>query len=71
MSILRHHAIMVEAGAFIHKREYVTILKEIRNLKGHPNHITGSKVTAILLNGWALPIGGASAVKVVRLQPNN
>ena len=62
---------MVEDGAFSHKRDYVTILKEILNLDGHPNCITGSKVTAILLNRWALPIGGASAVKSVRLQPNN
>ena len=29
----------------------------------------GSKVTAILLNGWILSIGGASAVKGLRLQP--
>ena len=33
------------------------------NLEGHLNNITGSRVTAILLNGWILPIGGASAVK--------
>ena len=33
------------------------------NLEGHPNRITGSKVTAIFLNGWILPIGGASAVE--------
>jgi hypothetical protein len=62
---------MVEDGAFSHKRDYVTIFKEILNLEGHPNRINSSKVTAILLNGWALPIGGASAVKGVRLQPNN
>ena len=37
--------------------------------KGHPNCITGSKVTAILLNGWILPIGEASSVKDLRLQP--
>ena len=30
---------------------------EILNLKGHQNRITGSRVTAILLNGWILPIG--------------
>ena len=32
-------------------------------LKGHPNPIAGSKVKPILLNGWILPIGGASAVE--------
>ena len=43
--------------------------KEILNLEEHPNCITGLKVTAILLNWLILPIGGASAVKGVRLQP--
>ena len=59
---------MVEDGAFSHKIGYVTIFKEILNLKGHPNRITGSKVMAIW-NGWILPIGGASAVNGLRLQP--
>ena len=27
------------------------------NLEGHQNRITGSRVTAILLNGWIFPIG--------------
>ena len=60
---------MVGDGAFSHKRDYVTIFLEILNLKGHPNCITGSKVTAILLNGWIWPIGGASSVRGLRLQP--
>ena len=60
---------MVEDSAFSHKKDYVTISKEILNLEGHPNRITGSKVTAILLNGGILPIGGASAVMGLRLQP--
>ena len=49
---------MVEDGAFSHKIDYVTIFLEILNLEGHQNHVTGSRVTAILLNGWILPIGG-------------
>ena len=60
---------MVEDGAFSHEIDYVTVFKEILNLEGHPNCITGSKVMAILLNGWILPIGGALAVKGLRLQP--
>ena len=36
---------------------------EILNLEGHLNCITGSRITAILLNGWILPSGGASAVE--------
>ena len=39
----------------------------ILNLKGHPNHIIGSKVMAIFLNGWILPIGCVG--KGLRLQP--
>ena len=35
-------------------------------LEGHPNGITGSRVTAILLNEWILPIGGDSAVEGLR-----
>ena len=60
---------MVEDSAFSHNIDYITILKKILNLGGHPNCITGSKVTAILLDGWILPIGGASAVKGLHLQP--
>ena len=32
--------------------DYVCIPLEILNLEGHLNHITGSRVTAILLSGW-------------------
>ena len=42
---------MVEEGAFSHKIDCVTIFREILNLEKHPNPITGSKVTAIFLNG--------------------
>ena len=60
---------MVEYGAFSHKIDILTIFKEILNLKGHLNHITGSRIMAILLNGLTLPlvlelhcIGGGSAI---------
>ena len=55
---------MVEDGAFSHKIDYIVIFWEIRNLEGHQNCITGSRVTVILLNGWILPIGGASSGRV-------
>ena len=42
----------------------VTIFMAILNLEGHPNCITGSKVTAILLYGLILPFGGASSGRV-------
>ena len=60
---------MVE-DAFSHIIDYECYnFNEILNLKGHPNCITGSKVTTILLNGWILPLGGASSMKGLRLQP--
>ena len=37
---------------------------KIPNPEGHPNRITGSKVMAILLNWWILPIGWASSGSV-------
>ena len=54
---------MIEDGAFNHKIDYVTNFLEILNLEGHHNRITGSRDTAILLNWWILPVGGASAVE--------
>ena len=55
ISSRRRHALTVVDGAFSHKIDYFTIFKEILNLD--PNRITGLKVTAILLDGWILPIG--------------
>ena len=60
---------MIEDEASSHKIDCVIIFLEILNLKGHPNRITVSKVTAISVNWWILPIGGASAEKGLRLQP--
>ena len=64
ISLWRRHALTFADGAFSHKIGYITIFKEIVNPEGHLNRITGSKVTAILLNGWVLPIGGASSGRV-------
>ena len=57
ISLRRRHALKVADGAFSDKIDYVKIFKEILNPEGHPNRITGSKVTAILQNGLILPIG--------------
>ena len=46
--------------------DYVIVLKNFLNPKGHQNQINGSKVTAILLKGWILPLGGASTVEGLR-----
>ena len=57
ISLWQRHALTIADGAFSHKIDYVTIFKEILDPEGHANCISGSKVTAILLNGWILPIG--------------
>ena len=44
------------------------MIKNFLNPEGHQNPISGSKVTAIILKGWILPIGGASAGEGLRLQ---
>ena len=41
-------------------------MKTFLNPEGHHNRITDSKVTAILLKRWILPIGGTSAVEGLR-----
>ena len=45
------------------------MIKNFLNPRGHENPITGSRVTAILLKGRILPIGGASGGEGLRLQP--
>ena len=45
------------------------MIKNFLNPEGHQNPIIGSKVTAILLRGGYLPIGGASAREGLLLQP--
>ena len=59
---------MIGDGAFNHKIDYITIFREILNSEGHPNGITGSKVLAILLNGWILPVGGVHREGCARSQ---
>ena len=51
---------MVEDGAFSNKIDYFS---GIINVEGHLNCNTGSRVMAILLNWWILPLGRASAVE--------
>ena len=49
---------MVGDGAFSHKIDLIRKMLEILN------RIIGSKVTAILLNGWVLPVGGVASGRV-------
>ena len=55
---------MAGYGLSSHKIIYVIKFYEILNLEGHQNRITGSIVTAILLNGWTLPNGEAASGRV-------
>ena len=45
------------------------MIKIFWNTKGLKNPLSGSKVTAILPEGWILPFGGASVVEGLRLHP--
>ena len=58
------HAQTVKDNSSSYKIDYVIVIKTFPNPEWHQNCISGSKVTAILLKGWILPIGGASAVRV-------
>ena len=53
---------MVKDSFSSYKIDCVIVTKNLLNLAGHQNCISGSKVTAILLKWWILPIGGASAM---------
>ena len=46
-----------------YKLNYGIVIKNFLNPKGLPNPMSGSKVMAILLKGWILPIGGVASGK--------
>ena len=60
----RRHAQTVRDSSSSYKIDYVIVIKTFLNPENHQNRMSGSKVTAILLKGWILPMGGASAVRV-------
>ena len=43
---------------------YIDTFSDISNPEGYLNRCIGSKVTAILLNGWNLPTGGVASGRV-------
>ena len=51
-------------GVSSHKTNYIEHFPEVLCLEGHLNCYIGSKVTAILLNGWILPTSGAASGRV-------
>ena len=56
ISLQHRHTPIVGNEALSHKIDFFTIFEEIQNFKGNQNRITGSRGTAILLNGWMFPI---------------
>ena len=50
--------------------DYVIVINTFLNPEGHQNLTNVSKVTGILLKGWILPVGGASAVKSLQSMPS-
>ena len=58
-ALWRCHAQTVRDSTSSYKIDYVTVIKNFLNPEGHQNPTSGSKVTAILLKGWILPIGRA------------
>ena len=62
-ALRRRHAQTVRDSSSSYKIDYVIVIKNFPNPKGHQNPINGSKVMAILLKGWILPNVGASAVE--------
>ena len=60
-ALRRRHSQTVIDRCSSYKIPYVIVIINFLNAEGHQNPISGSEVTAILLKGWILPIGGASA----------
>ena len=54
---------MVRDSSLSYKIDHAIEIKNFLNPEEQQNPIHGSKVTADLLKGWILPIGGASAVE--------
>ena len=66
-ALRRRHAQTFRDSTSSYKIDYVMVVKTFLNPEGHQYRISGSKVTAILLEGWNFPIGGGSAVEGLRL----
>jgi hypothetical protein len=56
-ALRRRHTQTVRDSSSSFKIDYIIVIQNFLNPKGHQNQINGSKVTAILLKGWILPIG--------------
>ena len=55
-ALQRRHAQVVRDSTSSYKIDYVIVIENFLNPEGNQNPISGSKVMAILLKGWNLPI---------------
>ena len=58
------HAQLVRSSHSSYKIDYVIVIENFLNPNGHQNWISGSKVAAILLKVWILPIGEVASGRV-------
>ena len=63
-ALQRPHAQTVRDSTSSYEIDYVIMIKNFLNPKGHQNPFSGSKVTAILLKGWIWPTGGVALGRV-------
>ena len=63
-ALRRHQVQAVRNGAFSQNIDYVAQVQGILNIKAYQNCIIGWKVTAVLLKGWILPVGGVAFGRV-------
>ena len=56
-ALRRRHAQTVGDSTSSYNIDFVIVIKNLLNPKGHQNPVSGLKVTAILLKGWIWPIG--------------
>ena len=67
-ALRHHHTQTVRDRYSSYKIDYFIVIKNFLNPKGHQNPIRGLKRAAVLLKGWILVIGVASAGEDLRLQ---
>ena len=68
-AVRRRHGQTVIGSSFSYVIDYVIVIKNFINPKGHQNHISVSKVMAILLKGWNFAYWWSCIEKGLRLQP--
>ena len=63
-ALLCRHSQTVSDSTSSYNIDYVIMIKKFLNPKGHQNIFSGSKATAILLEGWNWPVCGVASGRV-------